>query len=77
MTLRLRDLTDDERVEVQRITRSHTLGAAFVRRAQIVVHAMSGLKAEEIARGVAFLVDEDAGFITGSTLSINGGQHMY
>ncbi len=34
-------------------------------------------KAEEIARGVAFLVDEEAGFITGSTLSINGGQHMY
>src|SRR3954470_4216539 len=49
MTLRLRDLTDDERTEVQRITRSHTLGAAFVRRAQIVVHAMSGLKAEEVA----------------------------
>lgn len=34
-------------------------------------------KADEIARGVAFLVDEHAGFITGSTLSINGGQHMY
>ena len=34
-------------------------------------------KAEEIARGVVFLVDENAGFITGSTLSINGGQHMY
>ncbi|QIK96767.1 acetoacetyl-CoA reductase [Sphingomonas sp. HDW15A] len=34
-------------------------------------------KAEEIARGVAFLVDDNAGFITGSTLSINGGQHMY
>jgi acetoacetyl-CoA reductase len=34
-------------------------------------------KAEEIARGVAFLVDEQGGFITGSTLSINGGQHMY
>ena len=50
MTLRLRDLKDDERMEVQRITRSHTLGAAFVRRAQIVVHAMGGLKAEEIAR---------------------------
>jgi len=33
--------------------------------------------AEEIARGVAFLCGEDAGFITGSTLSINGGQHMY
>jgi len=34
-------------------------------------------KAEEIARAVSFLVAEEAGFITGSTLSINGGQHMY
>jgi len=34
-------------------------------------------RADEIARGVAFLVAEDGGFITGSTLSINGGQHMY
>lgn len=34
-------------------------------------------KANEIARGVLFLVAEDAGFVTGSTLSINGGQHMY
>ncbi|MBV9063030.1 MAG: acetoacetyl-CoA reductase [Alphaproteobacteria bacterium] len=34
-------------------------------------------KAEEIARGVLFLVGDGAGFITGSTLSINGGQHMY
>ena len=33
--------------------------------------------AEEIARGVAFLCSEDAGFVTGSTLSMNGGQHMY
>ena len=33
--------------------------------------------AEEIARGVAFLCAEDAGFVTGSTLSLNGGQHMY
>ena len=33
--------------------------------------------ADEIARGVLFLVADDAGFITGSTLSINGGQHMY
>ena len=33
--------------------------------------------AEEIARGVTFLTAEDAGFITGSTLSITGGQHMY
>jgi acetoacetyl-CoA reductase len=34
-------------------------------------------KAEEIARGVVFLCGQDAGFVTGSTLSINGGQHMY
>lgn len=34
-------------------------------------------QAEEIASGVAFLCSENAGFVTGSTLSINGGQHMY
>ena len=34
-------------------------------------------RADEIARGVVFLCGEDAGFVTGSTLSINGGQHMY
>ncbi|TPE60159.1 acetoacetyl-CoA reductase [Sandaracinobacter neustonicus] len=33
--------------------------------------------AEEIARAVVFLAGEDAGFITGSTMSVNGGQHMY
>jgi acetoacetyl-CoA reductase len=31
----------------------------------------------DIARGVLFLVADDAEFVTGSTLSINGGQHMY
>ena len=34
-------------------------------------------EAQEIARGVAFLCSENAGFVTGSTMSINGGQHMY
>ena len=34
-------------------------------------------QASEIARGVAFLCSEEGGFVTGSTLSINGGQHMY
>ena len=33
--------------------------------------------AEDIARGVVFLTAEEGDFITGSTLSINGGQHMY
>jgi acetoacetyl-CoA reductase len=31
---------------------------------------------DEIARTVAFLAADDAGFITGSTFSINGGQYM-
>ena len=31
---------------------------------------------EEIARGVVFLASDDAGFVTGSTLTINGGQYL-
>lgn len=34
-------------------------------------------QAEEIARAVLFLADEKSGFITGETLSINGGQYMH
>jgi acetoacetyl-CoA reductase len=34
-------------------------------------------RAQDISRAVAFLVDDEAGFITGATLSVNGGQHMY
>jgi acetoacetyl-CoA reductase len=34
-------------------------------------------QADEIARTVLFLVADESGFITGSTLSVNGGQHMY
>ncbi len=33
-------------------------------------------EAEEIARAVAFLTSDDAGFVTGSTLSANGGQYL-
>jgi NAD(P)-dependent dehydrogenase (short-subunit alcohol dehydrogenase family) len=33
-------------------------------------------KPEEIARAVPFLLADEAGFITGSTLTINGGQYM-
>ena len=33
-------------------------------------------EADEIARAVLFLAAEEAGFITGSTFSINGGQYM-
>jgi acetoacetyl-CoA reductase len=33
-------------------------------------------KAEEIAKCVAFLASDDAAFITGSTLTVNGGQYI-
>ncbi|MBJ7534038.1 acetoacetyl-CoA reductase [Rhodomicrobium vannielii ATCC 17100] len=33
-------------------------------------------KAEEIAKAVAFLASDDAGFITGSTITANGGQYI-
>jgi acetoacetyl-CoA reductase len=32
---------------------------------------------DDIVRAVLFLVADEADFITGSTLSVNGGQHMY
>ena len=34
-------------------------------------------RSQDISRAVLFLVDEDADFITGSTVSVNGGYHMY
>ena len=58
MTRRVRELNDHERVDVQhdhervdvqRIAGSHTLGAALVRRAQIVVYALVGLLAGGLA----------------------------
>jgi acetoacetyl-CoA reductase len=34
-------------------------------------------RAEDIANAVLFLVAYESDFFTGSTLSVNGGQHMY
>src|SRR5919199_3942287 len=48
MTLRVRAVSDEEREELGRMARSRTAGAGLVRRAQIVVHALEGLKAPEI-----------------------------
>ncbi len=49
-----------------------------VLKAKILPHIPVGRLAEpeEVARCVVFLASQDAGFITGSTLSVNGGQYM-
>ena len=49
MTLRVRAMSDEEKEELGRMARSRTVGAGLVRRAQIVVHALEGLKAPEIS----------------------------
>jgi acetoacetyl-CoA reductase len=33
-------------------------------------------EASEIGRAVAFLASDEAGFVTGSTMTINGGQYI-
>jgi transposase len=48
MAIRVRAVGDKEREELARMARSRTLGAGLVRRAQIVLHALEGLKAPEI-----------------------------
>src|ERR671919_425935 len=48
MTLRVRAVSDEEREALGGMARSRTLGAGLVRRAQIVMHALEGLKAPEI-----------------------------
>ena len=49
MTLGVRVLSEEEREALGRIARSRTVGAGLVRRAQIVLHALEGLKAPEIS----------------------------
>jgi transposase len=48
MTIRVRAVSEEEREALGRMARSHTLCAGLVRRAQIVLHALEGLKAPEI-----------------------------
>ena len=59
---------------------SHTLEARFeeVLETKILPLIPVGRlgEPEEVARCVVFLADEDAGYITGSTLTVNGGQYM-
>jgi len=49
MTLRVRAVSEEERETLGRMARSRTVGAGLVRRAQIVRHALEGLKAPEIS----------------------------
>ncbi len=49
MTIRVRAFSDEEARGLERLTRSHKLGAGLVRRARIVQHAADGLSAPEIA----------------------------
>ena len=49
MTIRVRAVSEEERKTLGQMARSHTLGAGVVRRAQIVLHALEGLKAPEIS----------------------------
>ena len=49
MTLRVRAVSEEEREKLERTARSRTAGAGLVRRAQIVGHALEGLKAPEIS----------------------------
>jgi transposase len=48
MTIRVRAVSDEEKEALGQMARSRTLGAGLVRRAQIVLHALEGLKAPEI-----------------------------
>ena len=49
MTLRVRAVSDEEREQLGRMARSRTVGAGLVRRAQIILHALNGLKVPAIS----------------------------
>ena len=52
MAIRVRATSEEERETLGQMARSRTLGAGLVRRAQIVMHALEGLKAPEISAGM-------------------------
>ena len=59
------------------IALGHPVGATGARLALTLLHEMRLFKApEEIAAVVAFLASEEAGYITGANISVNGGMHM-
>ncbi len=52
---------------------------AEILKTKVLPHIPAGRlgEPEEVARCVLFLASEEAGYITGATLSVNGGQHMH
>jgi transposase len=50
MTVRLRDLTDEERTEIERLAQSRTEAARLVERARILWHASHGERISQIAK---------------------------
>ena len=65
----------DERIAAQAASSGQSIET--VRQAFVDRQPMGRLGTpEEIARAVVFLASDEGGFITGSTLSINGGQYM-
>lgn len=49
MTIRVRAVSDEEKDRLAHLARSRSRGAGVVRRAQIIVHALEGLSAPQIA----------------------------
>lgn len=49
MTIRVRAVRDEEKEGLLQLARSRTRGAGLVRRAQLIVHAVEGLSAPQIA----------------------------
>jgi transposase len=50
MAVRIRELTDDERIEIERLAHSRTEAARLVERARILWHASQGERAPQIAK---------------------------
>ena len=63
----------------QQITRRPAMAVDEAIRNKIIAQIPVGRlgKPSEIAHTVAFLASDQSGFITGSNISANGGQHMH
>ena len=59
---------------VSRARNLRTIDVDAARQLALSGHPIGRL--DDIARGIVFLASDDAGFITGSTLTANGGQYM-